>query len=151
MLNQSTKTGEDVDQEYLELRDQSEQAQNGKPILLSWTESFMHVTRASIPTILSMVFFQLVALMNIYFVGHQDDPNLLAGVGLGNMLLNVCMFAVSQGLNGTIETFVSQAYGAGESRMCGVYLNRSRIIVFLVLVPVLIMFFWVDDILISIK
>ena len=31
----------------------------------------------------------------------------MAGVGLGGMLLNVCFFAVGQGLNGTIETFVS--------------------------------------------
>ena len=47
----------------------------------------------------------------MYFVGHQSDPNLLAGVGLGTMLLNVMCFALSQGLNGGIETFVSQDSG----------------------------------------
>ena len=39
------------------------------------------------------------------------SSSLLAGVGLGNMLLNVLVFAVTMGLNGTIETFVAWAYG----------------------------------------
>ena len=58
------------------------------------------------------VFFQMVQLLNIYFVGHLDDPDLLAGVGLGTMLLNVFVFAVSMGMNGTIESFVGWSYGA---------------------------------------
>jgi multidrug resistance protein, MATE family len=90
-----------------------------------------------------------VALTNIYFMGHLDDPDLLAGVGLGAMLLNVCCFAVSQGLNGALETFVSQSYGAGDERMCGVYLNRARTIVTVILLPVAIAFFFADSILIS--
>jgi multidrug resistance protein, MATE family len=97
-----------------------------------------------------MIFFQFVALTNIYFMGHLDDPDLLAGVGLGAMLLNVCCFAVSQGLNGTLETFVSQCYGAGELRMCGVYLNRARLIVSVVLLPVAITFLFADTILVGV-
>jgi multidrug resistance protein, MATE family len=90
-----------------------------------------------------------VALTNIYFMGHQNDPDLLAGVGLGAMLLNVCCFAVSQGLNGTLETFVAQSYGAGDERMCGVYLNRARTILTVVLLPVAIAFFFSDSILVA--
>ena len=67
----------------------------------------MNVTKAALPTIGTMIAFQFVALMNIYFVGHTGDASVLAGIGLGNMLLNVCFFALSQGLNNTIETFVS--------------------------------------------
>ena len=82
-------------------------------------------------------------------MGHQQDPDLMAGVGLGGMLLNVCFFAVGQGLNGTIETFVSQANGAGHLQMCGVILNRARCIVTLILFPVALMFLWSDVILIK--
>lgn len=64
------------------------------------------------------------------------------------MLLNVCCFAISQGLNGTIETFVSQSFGAEDYRMCGVYVNRARVLVSLILLPVAIAFFWADDILV---
>ena len=70
----------------------------------------MLVAKRSTPTILTMIFFQMVQLMNIFYVG-QMSSDLLAGVGLGNMLLNVLVFAVTMGLNGTIESFVSWSYG----------------------------------------
>jgi len=57
--------------------------------------------------ILTNIFFMLVSVISLYFVGHQNDPALMAGVGMGTMLLNVCFFAVGIGLNVTIETFVS--------------------------------------------
>ena len=63
--------------------------------LKGWLESFWIVTKASIPTIGTMIAFQFVALMNIYFIGHTGDASVLAGIGLGNMLLNVCFFALS--------------------------------------------------------
>lgn len=50
--------------------------------------------------------------MNTYFVGHMNDPVLIAGVGMGNMLINVFAFAVMQGLNGALESLVSVSYGA---------------------------------------
>ena len=91
----------------------------------------------------------MVGLLPIYFLGHEDDPDLLAGAGLGNMLLNVCVFAVSNGMNGTIETFVARAYGAGKYTECGLQLNRARILIFVILSPVVVIFFYVDKILIA--
>ena len=49
---------------------------------------------------------------NIYFVGYLNEPVLLAGVGLANSLINVLVFAVTLGLNGALETLVSQSFGA---------------------------------------
>jgi multidrug resistance protein, MATE family len=59
----------------------------------------------------------MLNLMNIIFVGQSDDPLLLAGVGMGSMLINIFVFAESQGLNGTIEYFVSRSFGHGNSCM----------------------------------
>lgn len=103
--------------------------------------------------------------MNIIFVGQSDDPLLLAGVGLGSMLINIFVFAESQGLNGTIEYFVARSFGYGNNCMeigneveaqkkykeCGYHLNRARAIVTTVLLPIFIAFFWSDSILISLK
>lgn len=101
--------------------------------------------------------------MNIIFVGQSDDPLLLAGVGMGSMLINIFVFATSQGLNGTIETFVSRDFGAGnlaaqngnqgmagrKYKECGIHLNRAKVIITLVLLPIFIAFFWADKILIA--
>ena len=78
----------------------------------------------------------------------MQDPDLLAGVGLGNMLINVCVFAVAYGLNGTIETFVGWSFGAEKHYECGLHLNRAKVIIMVILFPVIVMFFYVDTILI---
>lgn len=59
-----------------------------------------------------MFFYMFVQLINTYYIGHTNDSTLIAGVGMGNMLINVLAFAIMQGLNGAIETLNSQAYGA---------------------------------------
>ncbi len=41
------------------------------------------------------------------FVGHLNDPEKLAGVGLGNMFVNVVCQSVIIGLNGGIGTLVA--------------------------------------------
>jgi len=73
----------------------------------SWLESFKRVATMSLPIILTCVCAMTVGMINVYFMGNQPDRALIAGVGMGSMLINVCFFAVGQGLNGTIETFVS--------------------------------------------
>ncbi len=85
-------------------------------------------------------------LLNIYYVSSKGSE-FLSGVGLGNMLLNVFIFAMSNGLNGTVESFISWSLGAQKHSDCGVWLNRARVIVMVVLLPFVIMFFFVDDIL----
>jgi Na+-driven multidrug efflux pump len=59
-----------------------------------------------------MFFYMFVQLINTYYIGHTNNATLIAGVGMGNMLINVLAFAIMQGLNGAIETLNSQAYGA---------------------------------------
>jgi Na+-driven multidrug efflux pump len=57
--------------------------------------------------IISMFFYMLVQLINTYYIGHSNEPTLIAGVGMGNMLINVLAFAIMQGLNGALETLIS--------------------------------------------
>ena len=68
----------------------------------------------AVPTMTSCFFMQLVMLMNVIFAGRLNDPAKLAGVGLGNTLLTVLCFFPLLGMNGAIETLVSQAFGAQE-------------------------------------
>ena len=47
-------------------------------------------------------------------MGHTGDPVLIAGVGMGNMIINILAFAIIFGLNGALETLISQSYGASH-------------------------------------
>lgn len=70
-------------------------------------ECFWMVTKMAVPLVIGMLLYLLVQLTNTYYVGNLNQPILLAGVGMGNMLINVLVFAVTQGLNGALETLVS--------------------------------------------
>ena len=96
-------------------------------------------------------------------MGHTGDPVLIAGVGMGNMIINILAFAIIFGLNGALETLISQSYGASHRlghdqseyalsmrKNCGVLLNRGRFIVSCVMIPIIILFCFSDKIFIMI-
>lgn len=66
--------------------------------------------------------------INLIFIGMQHDAAQLAAIGLGNLFVTMIGYAVFYGLNGALESLVSQAKGAGDIRQCGVYLQRGRIV-----------------------
>ena len=84
------------------------------------------------------------------FVGYLHDAAKMAGVGMGNTVLNMIGLSIACGLNGAIETLVSQAYGAGKYKLCGTYLNRGRAIILIFFVPIIVFFFFCEDILVGI-
>jgi Na+-driven multidrug efflux pump len=65
------------------------------------------VIQLSVGPIVSMFFYMVVQLVNTYYIGHTNEPALIAGVGMGNMLINVLAFAIIQGLNGALETLIA--------------------------------------------
>ena len=68
----------------------------------------------------------------------MNDPTKLAGIGLGNMLLNLFGNGILIGVNTALETLVSQAYGRQNLRECGLYLHRSMFIVCCLFIPIAI-------------
>ena len=121
------------------------------------------VCRYSIGPIVSMFFFSFLQLVNTYYIGHSNDSTLIAGVGMGNMLVNVLAFAVQWGLNGAQETLISQAFGASEEKGlskadrgkfregCGVIYNRGRFVVTMAMIPIIVIFATSDQILIALS
>lgn len=95
---------------------------------ISFRRAAWNILKPSLPSILGLVFQMLVEIVNLIFIGNLNDPVALAGVGLGNMLINMICYSIGMGLNGAIDTLVSQAYGDREYYLCGCYLNRGRLI-----------------------
>lgn len=74
--------------------------------------SLIHkILRIAIPAIITLFSAFYVELINVSFVGHLGDPAKVAGIGLGNMYMNVSFLGVVFGLNSALATFVSQSYG----------------------------------------
>jgi Na+-driven multidrug efflux pump len=72
----------------------------------------LRIIKVAVPTILGQVFSLLVVAANTGFIGHLGDEAKLAGVGLGTLYVNIFCQSIILGLNGALQTLVSQAYGA---------------------------------------
>ena len=114
-------------------------------------ECFWKVVKLAVPSVIGMLLYLMVQLSNTFFIGNLNEPVLLAGVGMGNMLINVLCFAVVQGLNGALETFVSQSFGSKKLEQCGVYLNRAKFVATTIMIPIIVIYIFSDKILIALQ
>lgn len=80
-------------------------------------------------------------MTNMYFAGHLGDSSYVAGIGLGNMTINLFVISLLESFNQAIETLATQAAGSGNLYLCGLYLNRGRLIILMILIPSLYVFF----------
>lgn len=90
-------------------------------------------------------------MITVFFIGRQNDPVLLAAVGLGNMMINVLAFAITQGLNGALEYYVSVSFGKKKYKECGQWLNRGKFVSTLALVPTVILYLNAEYLLLALK
>ncbi|KAI3796523.1 hypothetical protein L1987_39196 [Smallanthus sonchifolius] len=104
-----------------------------------WDES-KKVWRVALPSVISRLcaFGTIVATQS--FVGHISDVD-LAGYALVQTLSVRFVNGILLGMSSATETLCGQAYGAGQSHMMGIYLQRSWIVDFIsltVLLPIFI-------------
>ena len=90
-----------------------------------------------------------IHFVNIIFSAFLEDKTKIAAVGLGNSIL--CIFSIyfMWGFLLPLETYTSQAYGAGDIRLCGVYLNRALILYHIAMIPIVIILLNIESILLS--
>jgi MATE family multidrug resistance protein len=88
-------------------------------------------------------------MVSISFIGHMGDTALIAGVGLANMIVNIVIISGAYGMNGALETLVTQGFGAGKLDLCGVYLNCSRLVFTLFFVPTAIFLLFTEPVLVA--
>ena len=95
----------------------------------------MQIMKIGVPTVISCLVCELPNLINFTYAGGMGSEAKVAGLGLGISLVESLTFSVYLGLNGALETLTAQAFGAEQLKLCGVYLNRARVINTAVFVP----------------
>ena len=63
--------------------------------------------KIAIPNILTTLGGFLVAIVNIIFAGHMDDPAKLAAIGLAGLTCKIMVFSILLGVNSAQETLTS--------------------------------------------
>lgn len=98
---------------------------------------FFHL---AIPATINVLVQMLIVTSNLIFIGHLGDASKVASCGLGNMIIFIFGNAAFQGMNSGLETFTSQAFGANNLKLCGMYYQRGRIVVLLYWIPLAFIF-----------
>lgn len=94
--------------------------------------------RLAVPASLTNILAYVCPLVNTLFAGHMNDTNKLAAVGLAGVTLHLMVMSFLIGLNSAQDTLTSQAFGHGNIRLVGVYLNRGRLILTAAFIPMAI-------------
>ncbi len=88
----------------------------------------------AIPNLLSFIFLIAGSSGVLYFLGRLE-PKFTSALGLGStisgMIAQSPLIAFASGL----DTMIPQSFGKRDFRMCGIYLNRGILILFLVGIP----------------
>lgn len=109
----------------------------------------LKIAKLAFPSMIALLLSYLTELTNSFVVGHLNDPELLAGISLGNIIISMFCISIYLGMNGALETLISQAYGYGNLSVCTIYLNRGRTIMMLTFIPISILLTKADSILIA--
>ena len=62
--------------------------------------------------------------------------------------MNLMGMSLILGCNSALDTLVSQAAGAGNLKLCGVYLNRARFIMSVMFIPIIALSFYIEEFLV---
>ena len=92
-----------------------------------------------------LILFQI----NIMFVGQLQDTNQIAGMGQANAFIWSVPFTITFGVTSVLETLVSQAYGSKQYALCGTYLNRQIFLMTCVFIPISVVCFNAETILVN--
>ncbi len=57
------------------------------------------IAMIAIPSSISQVSQMLLEIINLIFIGHLGDANLVAAVGMGNLWINITGLSIVIGLN----------------------------------------------------
>lgn len=93
------------------------------------------LTKYSAPLILTFLLQYSLTMATVFTVGHIGKAE-LGAVSLGSMTANITGYAVYQGLATSLDTLCAQAYGSGRKTLVGLQLQRMVYFLWLVTVPI---------------
>lgn len=103
------------------------------------SELFKVFTKLALPSIVTSVLAYLGGIVNIAIAGRMDKPIYVAIVGLSVTSTSFVAVFPLIGINAAQDMLTSQAYGFGNLRLCGHFLNRGALILTAIFLPMVFM------------
>ena len=85
--------------------------------------------KLTIPNVLGNVAMFMSNTITLIYAGRLYDSVNVAVIGLAGTTTRISMSSILFGINSAQDTLTSQAFGASNIRLCGIYLNRGSFVV----------------------
>ena len=108
------------------------------------------IARMASPVVMSFTLYNMTGFVIMFYAGQLSakagEPTIFAGISMSTMFANVSCFSILIGMTSAVETLASQNNGAKNYREVGLVLQRSIFILSLMLVPIVVLWLFVEDI-----
>ncbi|KAI1481595.1 MATE efflux family protein [Daldinia eschscholtzii] len=115
----------------------------------TWQREAKTIATYSRSLILTFLLQYSINITSIFAVGRIGKIE-LGAVSLATMTANICCYAPMQGLATSLDTLCAQAYGSGHKHLVGLQLQRMVYFLWSLVIPVGVLFFFAEDILLHI-
>ncbi|KAL1303556.1 hypothetical protein AAFC00_006926 [Neodothiora populina] len=123
-----------------------EEAVASGKIKTTWQREAVVLARYSRSLILTFLLQYSLTVASIFTVGHIGKVE-LGAVSLASMTANITGYAVYQGLTTSLDTLCAQAYGSGRKTLVGLQLQRMIYFLWVITVPIAIIWLFGAEIL----
>ena len=79
--------------------------------------------------IVNLVLERMVIITNVIFIGQYGTISEIAGVGIGNLILNLLVQTFVLGINDQQAVYISRGFTTNNKRLMGDYYNKTQIII----------------------
>lgn len=118
-------------------------------IKTTWKREALVISRYATPLVLTFLLQYSLTVASIFTVGHLGKRE-LGAVSLASMSASITGYAVYQGLATSLDTLCAQAYGSGKKKLVGLQMQRMVIFLWTVTIPIALLWFFADKILMKI-
>ncbi|KAI1174625.1 MATE efflux family protein [Nemania sp. FL0916] len=115
----------------------------------TWQREAKTIASYSPPLILTFMLQYSINITSIFTVGRLGKVE-LGAVTLSTMTANIFCYAFFQGLATSLDTLCAQAYGSGHKHLVGLQLQRMTYFLWLLGIPIAVVFLFAEDILLLI-
>lgn len=104
-------------------------------------EEIRFIVKSSLPLVVTFLLQYLVSVLSVFAAGRLGAKE-LAAVSLAITTFNITGLAIYQGMATSLDSFCSQAYGAGMPHKVGLYFQRCSMIMVALTVVLLLPIWW---------
>lgn len=123
-----------------------EEAVTAGLINTTWQREAQVIVRYSLPLMVTFLLQYSLTVASIFTIGHLGKEE-LGAVSLASMTVSITGNAVYSGLSTSLDTLCAQAYGSGKKKLVGLQMLRMVYFLWLVTIPIAVLWFFSDHIL----